>query len=264
MHLITETDAVEVGDLEARLQTFYDSCPNYDAFAVPSNHPTVWAVVLGLARETLQRQGACRILEVGAGRSGFGARLRAESLQGVTLSSHDITARNRDFLAIDAAVLIGPVAELTGTYDIIFHTYAFEHMIRPRRDLLHLWQLLAGGGSLVIQCPRYDRPFYLPPSCDHLTRGAWLALALRLIGRDALGLFSGKPQFLLFSDPSALHRPFYRDRDAVHRVKRADLARLLGLQAEITDFPLPAHGWKDYLVKRWFTLRVVIRKRLSP
>ncbi|MCE0498076.1 MAG: class I SAM-dependent methyltransferase [Methylacidiphilales bacterium] len=260
--VITEVQTAQVSELEAGLIRYYNTTTDYPAFMTVSEHASLWGEVTKAAREVIGRKGGCRILEVGAGRSGFGAYLRSQSSQGMHLTSQDITRTNVEFLQRHSdEVLHDNLDKLPGSWDVIFHSYVYEHLCRPSRFITCLWQVLNSGGYLLIQSPRYDFPFYLPPSLSHLTARRRWEMRFYFLLRDLGSLLTGQRQFLLISDPAIFHQPFHRDRDAIHRVRRADLVHLLGKEAIVRNFPLPAGGFKDWLLKRFLTLRVVIQKK---
>ncbi len=254
-------DRDELHRLESRLVEFYRTAADYPAFATPSDHPALWQEIREIAKQFQAERGACRILEVGAGRSGFGLDLRSRGLDGIHLTSQDVVESCAEFLSRTSDVVVtGSVEQLEGTWDIIFHSYVYEHVCRPREFTQELWQRLRPGGYLLMQSPRYELPFYLPPSVGHLSRVQKVWLAFRLVIRDLQTAMNGRPQFTVFSDPAVFHLPFRRDRDAVHRVRQGDLRRLLGKRAHITEYSLEAGGWKDWFVKRFLTLRLILRK----
>lgn len=262
MKLISEKQAVEISTLETRLIDFYNTCKVYPAFSRPSEYPDLWQQVLRVADQIKLERGGCRILEIGAGRSGFGDFLKKSGKsKEFHLTSQDITAANVEFLrGTSDAVVTDNLDRLVGTWDVIFHSYAYEHLCRPREFNETIWGHLSVGGYLLIQCPRYDFPLYFPPCFDHLpfTKKLWHAFALA--GKDFVSTVSARPQFTVFSDPAVFHLPFHRDRDAVHRVRRSDVRLLFANRAEISDFSVAAGGVKDWIVKNLLTLRVILRK----
>ncbi len=262
MDLIHEDQAEAVARLETRLVEFYNTYAGYDAFHQPSEYPVLWGEILRLARAGTTRP--CRVLEIGAGRSGFGEFLRAQEARGdIHLTSQDITTANLDHLqASSDEVLTGNIDRLEGSWDLIFHSYVYEHLCRPREFNERLWSLLAPGGHLVIQCPRYDFPLYFPPCWDHLTLPAKLWQTLRLAGSDlAAACGHGASRFTVFADPAVFHLPFVRDRDAVHRVRKSDLRSLFGQRGTLREFSLKAGSLKDWIVKERLTLRVILEKK---
>jgi SAM-dependent methyltransferase len=262
MKLLRESDETEIAALEARLFAFYQKGVNYPAFVETSGHPYLWDTVLAIAREKSGPGRMVRVLEVGAGRSGFGAYLIAKGREGIHYTAQDVTEANVDFLRGQAdAVLTHSVTALEGNWDVIFSSYVVEHLCRPRVYVQALWDRLNPGGALVIQAPRYDIPFYLSPAFDHLTGWQRLGWRFRLVFEWVRDAFSSCPAFWIFSDPALFSLPFVRDRDAVHRVARRDLIKLLGGQADFSEFFIPTGSLKDYLVKRFLTLRLIARKR---
>ena len=170
MQLISERDGAQIARLESRLHEFYNTCQTYPAFAAPSDHPALWHEVLRRARALGRERGACRILEIGAGRSGFGQFLREQAPdERFHLTSQDITATNLDDLRETShAVITENLDGLEGSWDVIFHSYVYEHLCRPREFNEILWRRLTPGGYLILQSPRYDFPLYFPPCLDHL------------------------------------------------------------------------------------------------
>ena len=76
MELIHEDQAPAIARLETRLVEFYNTFTGYDAFNAPPEYPVLWGEVLRLARAQPARP--CRVLEIGAGRSGFARFLRTQ------------------------------------------------------------------------------------------------------------------------------------------------------------------------------------------
>lgn len=251
MDLLHENQATAIAQLETRLVEFYNTYTGYGAFQQPSEYPVLWGEVLRLAREKNARP--VRVLEIGAGRSGFGKFLRDHGArEEIHFTAQDITTTNLTHLRENAdEVFTGNIDRLAGTWDVIFHSYVYEHLCRPREFNERLWSHLAPGGHLLIQCPRYDFPLYFPPAWDHLGLPAKLWLAAR-------GLAGGR--FTVFSDPAVFHLPFTRDRDAVHRVRRSDLHALFGERATLREFDLAPGSFKDWVVKKLLTLRVILQK----
>ena len=71
----------------------------------------------------------------------------------------------------------------------------------------------------------------------------------------------GNPPFLTHHDPAIFHGPFARDRDAFHRVSRADLGAFFrAREATVDDLTLPAGPGKDRVVRNWLTVRLRVTK----
>jgi hypothetical protein len=81
-------------------------------------------------------------LEVGAGRTGF-ANLLGNMRRQLEFHVQDITERNQEYLntVADKVWLCRPT-DIRGTYDIIFSTFVYEHMTRPRATRQHLLTML--------------------------------------------------------------------------------------------------------------------------
>jgi SAM-dependent methyltransferase len=245
------------------MDRFYQEFPTYGAFGRASDIGHFWPLLRPVIGDAVRRRGICRVLEFGAGRSGFGEELLRTKLRSVVLLTlHDVTASNRSWLDREGdQVIIGRVEEITGEYDLIFSTFVLEHMTDPEAALRHLWSLLAPRGGLFLTSPRYDMPFYLPPSCDHLPWPARVVTGLAVAYWRIRTAVFGRPAFLLLDDLSMFHLPWRRDRDAVHLVSLYDLRALFGrLGGRITRLRnlwtgnlgllLTWGGLKDYIVKR--------------
>ncbi len=259
--------------LRERLDAFYAATSTYQAFQEASDHPALWAHVaaeierLFGERDRASDARVVRVLELGAGCTGFGDFLQKRPRrERVHLTVQDVTAQNRAHLERQAdAVHIGPIQTLPENerFDVIFSTFVFEHVTDPAATLRRCEALLAPGGSLFIFCPRYDLPFYLPPSACHYGVPAQLGLALATLGARLRTLITGQPAFLIHHDPALFTQGFARDRDAVHWVSRWDLGAWFRGRAEMSDLPVPAGPGKDWIVKNLLQVHLRIRPRAA-
>lgn len=217
----------ESSHLAARLKAFYDATADYDAFHAPSGQHALWRHVAEAVRGKRAKSPdrKVRILEAGAGRSGLALFLRETGLrEAVSLHAQDVTKANEAWLRTEFdGVTLGDVSEASGTFDIVLSSYVLEHVTAPRAFLDSLWQRVEPSGVMFLVCPRYDFPFYLPRSADHLGAMDRAILALSLVARRLRTKLTGRPAWLVHKDPSVFHLPFYRDRDAVHWVSLFDL-----------------------------------------
>lgn len=216
-----------MASLAARLKTFYNSTPDYGAFHAPSNQNALWFHVAQATRQirAAPAERKVRILEAGAGRSGLAGYFRREGFRDeVFLHAQDVTKANEEWLndEFDAAT-VGDAAEVKGEFDIVLSSYVLEHVTKPQEFLDNLWLRVAPGGSLFLVCPRYDVPFYLSRSADHLNWLRRVVVALSVSMRRLRTFLSGRPAWLVHGDPAVFHLPFFRDRDAVHWVSWFDL-----------------------------------------
>lgn len=254
---MSEIDPV-VHDLRARMDAFYRTTGDYEAFQSRSWHPHLWSFVIDVVAHF--KNGDCHILEVGAGRSGFAEYLRQ---RGVTahFTAHDVTPRNEAYLKENAdAVVIGDLHHLSETFDIIFSTFVLEHITDPIATLETCWRLLKDGGKLFIFCPRYDAPFYLPPSADHYSGIARVGLALRLAVARLRALVTRKARFFVYADPAVFTLPWSRDRDVVHWVSYFDLTIFFGSRGRLRKLHVPSEGLKDAVVKNFLQINIVVEK----
>ena len=240
--------------LAARLKYFYATTPDYDAFQTPSNQTLLWAHLALAIRERLKvaSNRKLRGLEVGSGRSGLPTYIKAQGLQEhVELFAQDVTAQNAPWLEehFDSVIIAG-IESLRGEFDAVIGSYVFEHITSPRRFLGTLVNLLAPGGCLLMTCPRYDLPFYLSRSADHLSPARRLATGCYLLWCRLLTIATGRAAWLVHRDPAVFHLPFHPDRDAVHWVSWFDI------RAEwpsATKLVLGAGGFRDWVSKKLLT-----------
>jgi 2-polyprenyl-3-methyl-5-hydroxy-6-metoxy-1,4-benzoquinol methylase len=262
-------------ELREQLDQFYSAASEYPAFQTPSDQRNCWARVIACIRDRLRNESGSklRVLEVGAGRTGFGLYLRENNLRdAVEFHAHDVTRYNEEWLRGEAdESFCGDILSvpLRPGYDIIVSTYVFEHVTDPTAHLERIWSLLDGkrGGDLFIFSPRYDLPGYLCPSARHLSVWQWLEFAVRACGARLCALLWSKPQFLIQTDLAAFHGPFYLDSDAVHWVSVGDLRiwaarhRAIFRKHRIGNPGFPS---KDWLIKRLCTTAVQMSKSPKP
>jgi len=260
MFSCTNEDSATAAALRRRMSQFYSAVEDYTAFAKSSSHPAFWEPIKKEIAERVRQGKRCRVLELGAGRTGFADSLGPLRTQ-VEFHAQDITDRNRDYLVRHAdKVFFQSVEEIEGSYDVVFSTFAWEHVGRPRATLSACLRLLASGGSLYIVSPRYDFPGYIPPSARHYTKARQAALAMWLAARRLRVALGGGPAFLVHAEPACLSRPWYRDADAIHWVSRLDL-RAVGREYQVEDIDLPASSWRQRAWQKCALLFVRIRRR---
>lgn len=256
--LISESHP-EITSVKVRLDHFYENAQKYDAFESSSQHPEAWKHVIGRIKELKVKLSQVRVLEAGSGRTGFPQYVH-DLRHAIHFTAQDITSQNKSFLnEVSDSVHIGRLQDLTGPYDIIFSTYAWEHMTEPLSTLRHWLSILAPGGSLFIFSPRYDFPGYLSPSSDHLNGRDKFTMRVILLLLRMKAWFSCRPAFLIHSDPALFHLPWKRDRDAVHWVSLLDIQLSLGSEYSVRRLSLASGGIKDWIVKNCLTLSVEIR-----
>jgi SAM-dependent methyltransferase len=222
----TEADP-RTSDLRRKLDQFYDSADDYASFEAPSEKPEFWGPIRDEAIRLHACQGQCDILEFGAGKTLFRSFLGASN-QDIRYHVQDVTARNTEYLRTQAdSIHIGDLRTISARYDIIFSTFVWEHITTPRAVLDHLLSLLKPDGSLFIISPRYDFPFYISPSGRHYSRLRQIRIALWLLWRRLRVRAGADADFLIHLNPALLHRPWFRDSDAIHWASWWDLLRYL-------------------------------------
>ncbi len=245
-------------ELDRRLQAFYSSVDNYEAFREKNWKPEFWQPIRA-AIETYAVQRGCKVLEIGAGRTSF-AEYLSEIRDRVDFHVQDITGRNYEYLSgvADKVWICEPTA-LRNRYDVVFGTFVYEHLTRPRATLEHLLTLLEPGGSIFLASPRYDFPGYLSPSARHLSCTRQMMVAAQLLMRRFKVLLGSGPLFLIHYDPAAFHASWFRDSDAVHWPSWWDLKRALPCSFSIERLRLQSRGLRGWFWERFLLLFVRIR-----
>jgi SAM-dependent methyltransferase len=260
---LNKEDSPEVKKLRERMDAFYASCTTYEAFQEPAAKTFEWDHVRVAVAETVAARGRCRVLEFGAGMSGFSDYL-GDLRSSVELTVQDVTPVNAHYHRPRADRFhIGSVLEIGGQFDVIFSTFVLEHVSDPRRTLEKLLTLLAPGGSLYIFCPRYDFPFYISHSADHYGRARRLAMGLEVMVRRMWSLVSRKPAFLIHCDPAALSMAWAIDRDAIHWASLVDLRLFFRGRGVVSKLRIYSGSSKDRFVKDWLRINIRFVKSAS-
>lgn len=232
-----ESDARGIA-LEHRMRSFYSLVDNYEAYREETSKPEFWLPIRSSIESVIARRGVCKLLEIGAGKTGF-AKYLGDVKRRVEFHVQDVIGRNHEYLsAIADKVWLCELTEIHETFDVIFSTFAYEHMTAPRASLDHMLSIMKPSGSLFIASPRYDFPGYLSPSVRHLSRRQQLSICLQLIAKRVRTLCGGPALFLLHLDPAVFHMAWFRDADAVHWPSLWDLKRFLRQRGDAIMQPL--------------------------
>jgi SAM-dependent methyltransferase len=260
---LTDETSPHVNTLRERMDAFYSSSNDYVAFQEPSCNTQEWAYVKDAIRQRLPARSPCRVLEFGAGRTGF-----AEDLGGlrneVHLTVQDVTSSNEEYLRgqVDE-VHIGGIEGLRGPFDVIFSTFVLEHISDPRRSLQALFDLLTPGGSLFLFCPRYDVPLYLSHSADHYGVARRLSMAAYVSWKRLVTLLTGEPAFIVHCDPALLHMEWRMDRDAIHWASLFDLRAFFRGRAKLRPLVVHSGSMKDWFVKNFLRINLQVIRPAS-
>jgi len=257
---LTSEENPQVAELRTRMDFFYQSTRDYIAFQETNHLPEQWGYVREAILSILKDRPICRVLEIGAGKSGF-----AEFMQDIKSRLHytaqDITRTNEEHLQQAAdSVYFGDIATLEGEYDVIFSTFVLEHISDPRHTLEKLFASLVKGGKLFIFCPRYDAPFYLSHSADHYSLPKRIGVGISLVIARLWALLIQKPLFFIHTDPAIFHIPWTRDRDAIHWASLQDLRLLFRRRGCIECLRMPSGSAKDWIVKNLLQINVAITR----
>ena len=257
MTIILESDVQKVEELEDKMIRFYQEINDYSAFEETkvSNNEYQWLEIVKESKRKFPETKTIKILEIGAGRSGFKQFLQKNNITNFELICQDITAKNYDYLKENAdEVFIGNIYDMTAQFHIIFHSYVFEHISRPKTFLNKIDSLLISGGIHCIQCPKYDFWLYNPNSLDHLSIIKRMAFKVKQ-------LFNRSP-FSIISDPAIFHLPFYKDRDAINLVYEKDVRKYYKEKMyDIHSWSVSSFGVRGWVLNNVLTCRLVICKK---
>lgn len=264
---ITACDSKIISQVKNKLDQFYNSVPDYSAFEVSSNQQHCWHYLEEHIRKLLSNEQHVKILEVGAGKSGFGEFLSTINLREFChWTAQDVTRQNAEWLQSQADhVIFGDIesANINEDFDVVFSTYVLEHVTNPLAHLNKLASLIRRQqGTLFIFCPRYDMPGFMPPSTRHLGLRDKIKFLLIGLSYRLRTILSNQPAFLIQTDLAAFHCPFFRDADAVHWASLYDLkawARSQNGKLHPLKIGNPPFLSKDWIVKRLLTIGVSIQ-----
>ena len=249
------------------MKLYYALAKPRDFFRTPSEQIHCWTHIADRIRQLAATGKQVKILEIGAGRSGFGHFLLDQGLRKICIwTAQDVTRQNAEWLEANAdKVIFGDIetSPIEGAYDIVFSTFVLEHVVNPLVHLASLASLVkTAHGTLFIFCPRYDFPGYLTPSSRHLTKFIRLKFLLYSLMSRVKTIVTGKPAFLIQTDLAAFYQPFFTDADAIHWASLYDLkcfARNQGAVLNILKIGNPKFPSKDWIVKRLLTAGVSIQ-----
>lgn len=258
--LISEYENDKSELLEKRMTEFYETVTDYPAFGHSDGlgHVGQWKVIIDWL-ENKAPTADLKVLEIGAGRSMFRKYAHTHCSRSVHYTAHDVTSTNRMFLEENAdEVVIAPVEELVTRnqkYDVVFHSYVLEHVVRPMAFLRAIDLLLCPGGIHCIECPKYDLFAYIPHSLDHLSMAARIGVKVRQI--------LAHRAFAVFDDPAVFHLPFRHDRDAVHWVSEHDLRRWYSGRAKMCTWHASSYGIRHWVLNTFLTCRLLVQMKNS-
>lgn len=199
-------------NFEQDLLQFYENVSDYDNFTESTDHPELY--------NWINLQEFKEVLEVGAGIS-----LAYQKLPFCNYHAQDVVSRNRTYFEERNIFFETNALSFNKKFDLIFSTYVFEHVSNPQYFLEFYINLLNHSGRLVILCPRYDLPLYIPPSLRHLSRAKQLRIMLSFWLDSFLGI--SKNYFPINVDPACFSQKWKRDFDAIHLVSYFRLKRHL-------------------------------------
>jgi SAM-dependent methyltransferase len=243
------------------MDRYYAEYTSYCSFEATVPRDEQYQLIDPVVDACARERGSVRILELGAGRTGYPAYLRKRNVP-LEFDAQDVTPATRDYLREECRnVFIQDVAEISGEYDLVVSTFVFEHVTNPSEFLAHANRLLRIGGHHVIFCPRYDMPGYLCPSLRHLEMPQRQWMMVRLWASRLAMRLDRQPRFWVNCDPSLFHGMQIRDADAVHLVSRRDVEQWHRMNGFEVQRLYPSYqGLRGMLLHRLLTLNLLCRK----
>lgn len=251
--------------LRERLGRFYtDNVAYYEE--AEGDKTFIYLAILELLKQ--KRRGKStrlKVLEIGAGRTTFPLFVRQRGYAGeIDFVAHDINETNLSYYRQHgiASVIGGWTAlDACGPVDLCFSTYVYEHLVEPHEYLKVVAGILAPDGDLVIICPKYVVPGYVPPAIRWLP---WWRRHVVTGFLAASNLWAGivrRPNFWICLEPAVFKSPWRRDNDAVHMVSTADLRTALGSGFEVQPLQLHYAGTKHRLINKLILMSIVAHRR---
>lgn len=258
-----DRDALQ--DLTAKLAHFYAEPGDYFDAAEGSKE-RFYDALRPFLKGFVNKGKVARILEVGAGRTAFRSWLhQAFPDLAAEFVVQDITPANAAFLAKAAdRSVIGSLAELADreaeSFDLIFSTFVFEHVVDPHRFLDQSLVLLRPGGTLAIFCPMYIMPAYRPPALRHRPKLWQYWTSIKLGFGAFVARLTGRVDFLIVREPALLAGSRHLDADAIHLVRPGDARRHLKGRATPLRLSVRTRGLRDFLWRHLALLAVAYQK----
>ncbi len=243
-------------NFESEMDNYYKVNSNYHAFIAPAYYPLWYDLIHDFM------PSSAVVLEVGAGRSCFGDYLKDKSIDAI-YHSQDITDINHQWLAEHSEKFWNcPLKDVHGSYDVIFSTYVYEHVVNPQEFLEEADRLLKDGGVHIVIGPNYDVPGYLCPSLRSNSFWTRLKTIILLISLRITQRFSSVSHFLINTAPACLTLKWYRDADACHIVSKMDLVNWCKANNyTVEDLHYPGANLRDKIFKKILVLQVACRKK---
>ena len=261
--MICREDDAACADLRRTRDEFYAQTSEYTSFHKVTHKPEIWGSIVRRIEQMLaDGRETCRVMEFGAGTTGFPAFVDASVRERVHFTAQDVTPQNEEYLrGVSDDVVVGDVRDTSGPFDVIFSTFVWEHVTDPRATLGALLERLAPGGSIFLACPRYDTFGYTPATAKHYSLADRMRLAFWLRSARAGARRRGEASFLIHNDPAMLHTKWFRDADAVHWVAREDLRLALpeGYTLEDVEYGAKGGGVRGWIFRTFLLLFVEVR-----
>ena len=225
MKELQQVGRAELAELRHAMLRFYYSDGSYYERAASSDKARFYAEVVS-ATGLSHKKGAA-VLELGVGTPSFPAYCPARGIV-IDYECQDVVPWTRNAcrpvdLVPKEAFHHGDFLELRfgRRYELVFSTFMWEHVVRPKRFAEKIQDLVSPGGYAVFINPKYDFPLYVNPAMRHFPFHKILAFKLKTSVAVLVG--PGRPQFNMIGTPRCLVESYERDYDGVHNVLERDL-----------------------------------------
>jgi hypothetical protein len=125
MKFLSESNSNDKGallELESKMTKYYNTVSDYSAFAdnIVSTHKGQWDNIIKMINKIFSNENKIKILEVGAGISGFGDYVKQYNLN-IFYACQDVTTKNMEYLEQNAdKVYIGDISNITEKFHVVF------------------------------------------------------------------------------------------------------------------------------------------------
>ena len=261
-----QSDDSRLQAIQDALKSFFRDNKSYYREA-EGNKDYIYRPVLKLIADMAQSNHPPRVLELGAGRTSFPRFLR-EHKTGIQIDliAHDINETNVDYYAQNSIKFVvgdWPQIKAEGPFDLCFSSFVYEHLVEPHNFLKGMIENLTPTGKIVIVCPKYIVPGYVPPAIRWLPLWKQHLLTCYLSLSNMLTKITKRCNFWICVEPTIIRRPYRRDYDAVHMVSTEDVRAAVSPNFRVRTLPLDRTTVTARVRDRLMLLSIVIERNAA-
>lgn len=262
----SDSNDVRLRALEGYLADFYRGNAEYYGEA-QSEKDYIYGPLMREIQMIKSEGKETTVLEFGAGRSSFPQFMKRNRPDfPIRYIAHDIDESNADYYErLGQDFVVGGWSELEAAMDgsgldVIFCTYVYEHLTRPGEFIEKGLSLLSKNGVMIIVCPKYTLPGYIPPALRWLGSVRGQLITLLLLAKGCVRSVVGRSRFQICVEPAVLKLPYRRDYDAVHMVWPSDLRYAVPGDFQVRRLVLARSDFVGRVVDRISTMSVVVER----